>query len=523
MTLPAALVAGLACLASPVPAQKDRLAADFEQWFRGDIGRDSVETTRVLNRLRERGSAEDGRLLLKVIQRKPRNRGEQRVQDALLRNLADRGTKRPIQQAFADWIENGKRVTPRTGGAIHEKPEAAARLLPLLGAFHPTRYRDTLQSFARGSRPNLYLAAADGLRRTGTAEALVGLASLLSRETELARGRLIARWLLELIARHRRPAKSVREAVVVAAEERLQATDDLDWKRLLLPLLLEFRSKSTVAVLIRELERAVMLYRKPKTAVPTSISFWIADVHDALRDLTGLALPAGSPEKWREFWQRERESFELQPEEKAAAARRTDRRGLFGVRVRGRKVAFLIDASSSMRRRMNGKDKPTRFARAKAEVLKVLSELEPDVRFNVLVFADEVIKFRQAPVKAEPWQLKRCRTWLGHASLGRETRLLAALRSCLEGAVATSHTPFRKSMDEVFVISDGLPRLRPHHIQEGLAKWNVGKSCRVHVICLGPGDGHEERPQTYPQGGGPGVRFLRRLAVLHGGEFRVVL
>ncbi len=520
----------LPLLALPLAGSRgDDLAVAFRTWLRKGWASKAELTTTVFNRMRRRGKREDGVRIVKGLLLEADERGGRRARAAQLRALRSRATKPGIQQAVRAYVDRTisiRRTPGKPDKWSFRKPGQAALFLPMLGAFDPNRHLDVLRAAATSAVPELYMAAAEGLRLTDSAAALPDLVEVLPHEydkgRDLARGRRLLRWIYELYSRRGRRDEPAAAATARTLEALLRRARDLGWKHAILPVLTEMRRKSTVGVLIDEFCRTSSMLARPKAPVPTPTCFWLSDVHDALKDLTGFSAGAGRVQAWRDFWRRERATFHVWPEDEARRARRHIVRGFCGVRVRGRNVLFVVDTSASMRRKLMTKKGKSRSAFIRQELMHAVDGLEPDVRFNAILFSTGVVKFSPRPMPASSYHVKRFRTWLGNAQTGGETRLLDALQSGLEGRVFANHNAFRRSIDEVFVVSDGIPAEKPRRILESVARWNKTRACRIHVVCLGLGDGAEKRRAKFVNGKSPGVEFLKRLAEQNGGEFKII-
>ena len=525
------LLATTVGLYADVGAQgSDKLIRDFERWYRSDWSKKPERATFVLNRLRQRGGYEDGRRVVRVLLKSVKGRVAGRIRDGLARALRTRATKPGIRSAVLEALLDKSRVVRRKGKVVrlHSQPDVVRRLLPLIAIYEPVKHLEIIQSYARNDEPAIYMAAAEAVRVADHAHGIPVLLTILKREEDTRRLRTVSRWFVELWSRRARqlPAKQ-RVEVTAQLEEHLRSLPmreaiDFEHKALLLPALMQIRAKSTVPALIGELETAYKRWRRPgRHPVPIGVSRWMHAVRDCLVDFTGFSAGAGQVASWKDFWRREQKKFAVRA--KPAFKPTTSRDGFFGVRLRGRRVVFVIDASTSMKRSLQEPPRQRRIDRARDEVLKALGTLDAECSFRIVMFNEEVIRFPGRGFSSvTQYQLKRLRTWFKNAPVGGRTNLLDALEIGLKDSVFAKHIEQRRSVDECFVVSDGVPDDRPKRVYDELSTWMNKSGCRLHVVCLGVGDGKEKRQSKVYIKNHPGIAFLERLAGRHRGEFRVL-
>ncbi|MFQ5506375.1 MAG: hypothetical protein ACE5F1_16520 [Planctomycetota bacterium] len=571
------MLALLVGLALPVPgpaqtgAEPDRLSTSFERWFRtfrkGRLGPDSSgwerqspylhpalrdeltegvysrlqESLDLFRLLRERGRYADGQRLIRVLatswKENPTLLGWLKTQ--VLEQLEGPSCPSSIQAAVFDRIQAGFEEARRPGGR-HPEPELAAQLIPLLGSF--PRFRLKLESYCRSEHASLGIAAARGLMRMGSHGSTPVVARLLSRVEGVEQMREAVRIVLGLhefrslgktapdkasrgkaATRQDRRDVDAREGdggyLLDIALERLERSESPGIKQALLPLLLRVRAKRSVPVLIAELEKARARYRSGRA--PTDLPFWMGVLHEALLNLTGFYAPLHRADKWRAFWEREKDRFRVAPA-RSAKSRGSTASAFFGIPVRGRRVLFLLDTSGSMAAPMRATGlaafapAKTRLEKAKEELLRAVSGLDKEAEFNVLLFATDTRRWLRAPRSKTPYRYGLLQRFLGRARPNGGTGLLGALRQGLEGKVFATQTRTRRSVDEVFVLSDGAPSSSPQGILDAVKEWNKGRVARIHAIYLGGGASFG--PKT---GFGP-ASFMRRLAAENNGVFRSV-
>jgi len=222
------------------------------------------------------------------------------------------------------------------------------------------------------------------------------------------------------------------------------------------------------------------------------------DLFQALRDLTGLEIPAtvGDWEAWwkqnGDGWREEGRIPRPSEDEHASGVSR-----YYGIPIRSDRVVFLLDGSGSMRGKMAYNDDRTKMDVARKELLRVLDELGESIRFNVIVFHTKPDAFRPSLVAADSRTRKKVETFVRKKTGRGRTNLYDAIELALADDDA----------DTIFVLSDGAPsegryqfrsRIR-HHVR----LINRRRKIVVHTIAFGGKDVNRE--------------FLEKLARENGG------
>ncbi|MEZ5990606.1 MAG: VWA domain-containing protein [Planctomycetota bacterium] len=588
-----ALLAVMTLCAGAAPAQGDALGDAFTKWFRYfEKGRfppegrdwrkrspilppdmrlvpegfqgsyDRVEESRdILTLLVQRGGYADGERLLQVLaQPRPTDPLGANVHDGVVElvaaELARPGLPVGLQAAVLDRLEAGQLALPGRDERLgHSEPELAMSLLPLLGDFHPSRFRPVLERYLGSGDFRLVLAAGEGLSRMRSARSLPVLVDALGRFSTPDRLRELVRLVLELdslaldaadddgegaaegageegtgkpgaadgaaeAARAR--DKAAREAL----ERHLLAKVREAWARqteprsrmALVPLFRTWRSADSVPFLLAELRRA--LDQQKAAGHATSLPFLVAAVHETLCDLCGAFHAGSDPEDWFAFWEQEKARFVLAPRPEQKGTTRAE--GFFGIPVRGRCVLFVLDCSGSMSAgTLTGEAPesgvlPSRLERAKQELLAAVEGMDDHRRFNVVLFSTSARAWMPAPRPATERRRQALASSLRGLQPRGGTNLLAALRLGIAGRIKEQQGRYGTSIDEVFVLSDGMPSSPPDLILERVRQWNPGRAAAIHAVYLG----QETRglPIDQPERVGPDS-FMRRLAEENGGRF----
>src|SRR5690606_19487923 len=163
--------------------------------------------------------------------------------------------------------------------------------------------------------------------------------------------------------------------------------------------LVALRSKHSIPVLIDALEQELKRTKDP----------WSLDVrlHDALERMTGLNVPQGKVEPWRDFWRREGRSFEYvraQDERQAEQVRRAQDNARYGsffkLSLDSDRVLFVVDLSASMlepaslKETSAGQTTRTKHRLVIEELKKVVMAIPDGGGFNLIAFSDEVQVWR---------------------------------------------------------------------------------------------------------------------------------
>ncbi len=517
-----------------------KLTAAFEGWFRAYRARKIGPDLDLLGRIVARGTAADGRRLIAVLAYEPERghsqgydlRRSRQLRTGLLAAMRRTDISVELQGAVLGFLEDGATVVSFPGQPIarrHRRSRLAAALLPLLGFWHARRYRPLLQSFVRGRQPRLIVAAAETLASARVPGSLSAMARSLSWLSDPADVRRVVEAMVTL-ARATGVPEPARQFVIgfVLRRFRDQAVPS-GVREQLLPLLLAIRVKRSIPALLEELTLTHEMLNS-RAAVPTGRSFYLHAVHAALAELTGFWAPASRPDAWWSFWNREKARFQVRPARRegstggADARPKTAAKGFFGIPVRGRRVLFIVDTSGSMKMRTSYRGGGTRLDLARREVLRAVSGMDPEVEYNVILFATTIRRLSASYRPASKPRNAALRRLLAGAVADGGTNLQVALRAGLAGKVHEMQSASKPSIDEVFVLSDGAPSTDPADILEAVGRWNVGRAARIHAVFVGAAEGVISSALSGIAHGrslGP-VAFMRRLAQDNGGRFLTV-
>lgn len=248
------------------------------------------------------------------------------------------------------------------------------------------------------------------------------------------------------------------------------------------------------------------------------------DYIDALERLTGQKL--ATAQDFRNWWTQNKDRAKLDGAgDKAGPV--TTREGVTAERaprlfdeIRSRRVIFILDISASMQIPTGAaKDAKhpgglTRFEVMRQEAKRVIEELDPDAKFNVIAFSDAALSWKPKLVVASESNKTAAHRFVDQLKPVGQTNSFGAL----EAAFAD------REVDSIYFLSDGFPtggRITDYtKICAEVQKWNVTRNVRVHTIAFLAGDGTplriNEGNKSMPKA------FMSQLAAENGGHYKLV-
>jgi len=271
------------------------------------------------------------------------------------------------------------------------------------------------------------------------------------------------------------------------------------------------------------------------------------DVRDALTEITGQDFDA--VEDWRNWWEANGKGFDPKKvEEGRTKVERKVRGGktdptFFGVPIASKNAVFVIDVSGSMLlvqkddipgltevgdQDKHGEGKPPeekltpeneRLARywmriemAKRALLKVLSGLSADTRFNIIAFHSQTVPYKKGSQIASPATRKTADAWVRGLQAKLHTNTLDALEAAFQSD---------PGLNTIYFLSDGIPmkdgvNAEPTGpILDRVLEINRYRSVKIHTFGFYPimfrGGVAEELEKAN--------QFLKALAEKTGGTF----
>jgi len=425
----------------------------------------------------------------------------------------------------------------------HSKPDLAATLVTIIGDWKEPQYRDLLEDCLAVDDADLAGAAATALARMGFGRSITAVAQALAGAKYAEDVDAFADAIKKLVGAKSPPPK----------DEDLKYTLDIVLRRItalkhwrarisLVPLLRAIRSRGNVEVLIDLLEEANKNAKRDKRSSGT----YRAVINEALTDLTGFYAHADAPEKWRAWWDSVKDTFVIPQHKKKVnevSKNGSVASSFFGIPVTGNHVVFVVDVSGSMAwpyhaitvpgggTRSSPRGPPSgkfesKMDRARKEIKSALRGMSPDSKFNVVFFSKDVRKWRDKLVWATPKNKDSLYKFVDGIKADGGTMLYDAMQQAMKIKLRKKKSqPYATNVDEIFVLSDGLPTLgtitNTDRIHETVTKWNRGAQVRIHTIYIGT---EEDERRTVQMGGVvaagmPAAEFMKRLAEDNNGKF----
>ncbi len=380
------------------------------------------------------------------------------------------------------------------------------------------------------------LAAAEGLGKIGEGRSVEQLAVALEKES--SQTNMIALvWAVREV--HRLKADKIKidhlRRAVVAAGNHLATVDQRPACEALIAFLERFRYRESVPCLIGLLAR---FKSDPSLISAGSLTQVVRQrTNEVLCALTGAYFPADRPDQWREFWERDGHKVRVDKIAADASAKQIERGytvsgEFFGIPVRGRRVVFVIDVSGSMqwpmpqRGRGTGSDdragQVRKIDKAKEELLKAVNGMPAENKFNVVLYAVDVRCWRKKLVLASVSNKKALASALAREKADGGTNLFGGLKAGLELKSLLYGDRYDTSVDEIFVLSDGVPTVGEitdmSEILRLVRETNRYSGVRINAIYLGS---HSDvrHPGNRGKSEREGGEFMKQLAEQNGGKF----
>jgi hypothetical protein len=221
------------------------------------------------------------------------------------------------------------------------------------------------------------------------------------------------------------------------------------------------------------------------------------------------------PTKWEAWWDAEKKAFRFPDKAPELPTMRRDGTAdhpmgdgdatfarFFGVELRRRRVAFVVDYSQSMW--------GARRAKAEEELVAAVKGLPTTHTFAVELFNERIWWFKDGPQPARPQEKLDLVAYLAEQVTRSYTNIYDALEEALGlagiGASVSSTTGRAPApgLDELVILSDGYPNrgkiTEPKKILEAVRALNAGRVV-IDAVALGDGPG-ELLPALAKENGG---------------------
>lgn len=401
-----------------------------------------------------------------------------------------------------------------------------------LGALKIDGARATLEQELGVANQRMRLAGVEGLARLQAAESAEALAKLVGRETDQEVLDSAVSALQATLTTHgdaiATPVMQLAVANAIGALGRGSWRSDMA----IVAFLERFRSAESIVSLIDILQRFLDHPDQIRSGELSGLLRYRA--HETLIALTGALYPMDRPDQWREFWEREKGNFKLVKAEKTENDKGkksgTVSTGFFGVPVRGSRVLFIVDLSGSMNSNMafdSGTEIPdripTRLDRAKAELIRAVTEMPEVSSFNLITFngRPNAKPWNKGLVPATDANKKRFYKFVEGLDAEGGTNTWAGLELGLEVKTFVYEKRYEVNVDEIFVISDGMPSVGEvvdaQEILRLVAETNRFAKIRINTIFIADQLNERDR-MAMEQSGMRGDKFMKLLAEQNGGD-----
>lgn len=416
-----------------------------------------------------------------------------------------------------------------------------------LGRFKDRTMRTTIEGLLADNDEIVRANAAEALATLGDDEAALALIGALERETSDSVLTTVANSLRSLFAKHLKNDKAapaaaekgdaagaqaeaaVPESVRLAVRTAIKALGRSTWRAdmAIVRLLDEFRSAETVPALIAVLERFRDHPEEVKSGKLSGLLQYQA--HDLLVAMTGAVFPADQPDKWRELWERDKDSIKVTEKHEPKGPPSTVSGGFCGIPVQGTRVVFVLDLSGSMDWPCAGntaKDAPSGLKYAQQELRRAMDAIAPNAQFTLVTFNGDA--------KAEVWSKemvtasdKNRQKFLKHVdglrALGG-TNLWGGLEETLKIKSLTYGSRYDSNVDEVFILSDGAPSvgdvIDPLEILRMVKDANRFANVRINTVFLNTVKPANVNVAPMDHMTITAAELMKRIAEQNGGKFK---
>ena len=478
-----------------------------------------------------------------------------------VRRTAEKWIAKLSSAAAKDSLAVGARGEWKVARNLQIAVRAAA--LRGLGLVRDANYRDTLTAALADGSELIRIHAIDALAMIGDEQATQAIIGIVEREQSGSVLTTAAKALRTIYGDYVRDARSSESSAnaseqsgadeagkqsddgsTVAAEKpaapesarlavraAISALGRTTWRAdmVLVRLLDDFRSAETVPALIAVLER---FRDNPADVESGKLSgLLLFQAHELLVSMTGAVYPATEPDKWRELWEREKDSLEV-TKPKSVGSSKTRASSFAGIPVQGTRVVFVLDLSGSMEWPMEDPDDPakSKIARidyAKRELHRAIDEISPNAFFNLVTFNgdSEAESWSKKLVQATPRNRERFKKSVSKLRPRGGTNLWSGLESALDIKSLEYGNRYDTSVDELFILSDGAPTvgevIDPIEILRLIGECNRFADARINAVFISSATPPEMR-RAQPNMSITPKELMKRLAEQNGGRFRDV-
>lgn len=292
----------------------------------------------------------------------------------------------------------------------------------------------------------------------------------------------------------------------------------------------DFRTAEAVPALIVLLER---FRDHPEELKSGRLSGLLQfQVHELLVSMTGAVFPADQPDKWRQFWEAEKDRIQVTEKHTPQSGGNTVAGDFFGIPIEGTRVVFILDLSGSMDWKLRGhqgegtKGPRTGLDFLKQELRRVVTSLPPNSQFNLITFNGNPKPdlWNKDLVPATDKNRDRVLKYIDGLDADGGTNLWCALEEALKVKSLVHTSRYETTVDELFVLSDGAPSvgevIDPQQILRLVKETNRFASLRINTVFVHTEPPSVEFRQQVDELSMLPEELMKRLAEENGGTFR---
>lgn len=210
------------------------------------------------------------------------------------------------------------------------------------------------------------------------------------------------------------------------------------------------------------------------------------ELERSLEERTGFGLSFDAA-AWSEAWGAVTRGERKPPKPDNSGAR--TRPGFFNLEIWSDRVVFVIDRSGSMSEIHRGAKARSRWIEAVSQLLECVQGLEEGARFNVVLFHDIAMSWRDELCPVTTANLADLRSWLEQAP-GGSTALKAGIDRALLGPVRAGEERRLSEADTLVLLCDGATNEGAEWVAPFLDRVQTISRTRFHGVQIGSsGDG----------------------------------
>lgn len=209
----------------------------------------------------------------------------------------------------------------------------------------------------------------------------------------------------------------------------------------------------------------------------------LGELEQELTNRSGLKL-GQRPTRWRAWWRSVKTGQAKRPADSASKTR--TRASFFGLKPNTDRVIFVLDGSGSMDSVFADSNtesttrQNTRFKEATTQLLSCLEELGEETRFDVIIFNNDVRRFRGELVPAKENTLKALEAWIQRKPAGGGTNLRGGVMDAMNRPGNADH-----KADTIIVLCDGETLQGPSWVAPFIRSFNEKVRVSFSAVQLG--------------------------------------